>query len=79
MPSFSTTTLCAMATFGMVPFEINRIPSVSPRFAVIVVTLYFMSSVPTMSVERVGSPAVFTGVGLNEAETSSRDRAPAGA
>src|SRR5687768_6158520 len=48
----SSTKLCAIAIFGMVPFDTRRTVSISPGLAVIAARLNFMSSVPTISMTR---------------------------
>ena len=48
-PAASSTKLCAIAIFGIVPVDLRTTCKVSPGFAVIVVVLYFMSSPPVSS------------------------------
>jgi len=60
---FTTTTLWAIAIFGSVPTFLSWILIVSPGFALISVTLYFMSSPPVISIVRAAPPALVTGFG----------------
>src|SRR5215211_3066231 len=53
--AFRITTLCAMATFGIVPVDTSRRRRGSPARALMVVTLNFMSSPPVRSIVRGGS------------------------
>src|SRR5262249_60963542 len=50
--SASSTKLCAIAIFGIVPVDLRTMCRVSPGFASIVVWLYFMSSPPVSSTVR---------------------------
>src|SRR6185295_15996318 len=55
VPAFSSTKLCAIAIFGIVPTFFSTMRSVSPGLAVISALSYFMLSPPVISTVRAAA------------------------